>query len=59
MKIEGPFGEPDEGDGDHRQRTSGEDQSRVGPRTADQISQWEEGGDDGELADFHTDVETD
>lgn len=34
LKIECPFGEPDESDGDYCQRTAGEDQFRVGPGIA-------------------------
>lgn len=55
-KIERLFGEPNEGDGDHRQRSAGEDQFWVGPGAAEQIGKRQECGEDGELAEFHSDV---
>lgn len=40
LKIEGPFGEPDERDGNDCQRSAGEHQSGVRPGAADQVGQW-------------------
>ena len=34
LKVKGSFGEPDERDGDHGQRSAREDQSKVGPGIA-------------------------
>ncbi len=57
MKLKRSLGESDDRDGNHRQRSAGEDQFWVGPGAAEQIGKRQECGEDGELGKLYSHVD--
>lgn len=57
MKLKRSLGESDDRDGNHCQRSSGEDQFWVGPGAAEQIGKRQECGEDGELGKLYSHVD--